>query len=58
MMLYVIWGIEFHGCRELLGIYDNEINAIYRKIEVKELNLHDDVIIQQVLLNENLEYLI
>lgn len=54
MKVFVVFGIEYHVGRELLGIYDSEKLAIERQNKAKkDLYGYDEVVIDEIELNED-----
>ena len=54
MKLYVVFGVEFHIGRELLGIYDSKILAIERQNKKKK-SYYDDVVIDEIELDKDID---
>ena len=54
MKLYVVFGIEWHIGRELLGIYDSMDRAKARKKHMQKYGDYDEITIDEVFLNEDI----
>jgi hypothetical protein len=53
MKIYAVFGIEFHGCRTLIGVYDSEEIAMSKRNEITQTVFgFDDAIIIEAELNE------
>ncbi len=59
MILYLVWGIEYHAARTLLGIYESSDLAYDRFYNVKSSNYdfpqYDDLVVKEYYLNEDIK---
>ena len=56
MKLYVVFGVEYHVSRDLLGVYESKELAEKRESELAfAINYYDEIIIEEVELNQDLE---
>ena len=53
MKVYVVFGIEWHIGRELLGVYDSKDRAATRKKAMQKDGDYDEIVINEFFLNED-----
>ncbi|MFA5727348.1 MAG: hypothetical protein WC886_06885 [Saccharofermentanaceae bacterium] len=55
MKLYVVFGVEYHISRDLLGVYDDLKLAEERRKRARRETGYDEIIINEIELNEDME---